>query len=866
MIDYKHKYLKYKQKYLELKQKGGYDLDKFKTRYRKKLDITNPNVKFYKDKYTNNILINLDIDKKVDFDRYLDKDNFVKPDKDNYNLFTKDGDESIIIGKLKIKEKIILPDPKTKNFNTNINEQLPFDFLCKSNYESTNIFFVYYFNENDNIYEEIIDFRKKLLDIPIDKYNLFDITSPHFTLFTLMCDNQYRDIYMDILEKEFENIKQKFNELLENFEISLTDKLKILGQHNDCNQHLNNKKDELVVEIEIKKRIIKFGKKKSYIEELNKFKSYIEELLLTSIVEQKDKDYLKIGFINKKNDLTGPNNDEDNYYKIYYIEKKTPLIYIPKISLEDINPYIPLCNINININYWRYKGIGEFIKNELLNGFEYSKDVINYFFMTHKVFKEENIKINEKKGEIYSNRLSINFTKLFGNNQTININSKLNINGISLPILIPDKKYPITIDSGNDIYKYNELLKLNIPTINIPKYYVIDHKKPVFDTTNKSISSHYIYWNIKQPNLDEKKIVDNFNTLVDKIITNRNPKILRIYGHNVGGISIKDSLDVNNNKYESLLCKERLVDGLELISYVNTIKTPNNFKTHIEPKKSEELIELDYRQLIGTDDEADIYCFQEYNFQDLITIYIKKDHDAYTVDPPDGAIPEYKFGKKFDGIPRLIEYLIEYQNTRTKDKYSINVLNVHGFILGETSNYSQIIRADLLFKRIVELVDIEEKNVIILGDFNYNFITQNLMNLKLYIHAKGKLKKAFDDIIMNITKIKGLYNYKEGKIGGAIQYVTNRWGIKRDNDKYKFNEIYEKPGEYINNVDYILVSNDLLDILDYEYKIIEKNPVFSNTLGDILDPINHLVNDFDHQAYLATFKFKLKTDYKFIYD
>ena len=47
------------------------------------------------------------------------------------------------------------------------------------------------------------------------------------------------------------------------------------------------------------------------------------------------------------------------YYKIYYIENKTHLIYIPKIPIKDIIPYIAICNLNIY--YWKGKGIGEFI-------------------------------------------------------------------------------------------------------------------------------------------------------------------------------------------------------------------------------------------------------------------------------------------------------------------------------------------------------------------------------------------------------------------------------------------------------------------------------------------------------------------------
>lgn len=119
-------------------------------------------------------------------------------------------------------------------------------------------------------------------------------------------------------------------------------------------------------------------------------------------------------------------------------------------------------------------------------------------------------------------------------------------------------------------------------------------------------------------------------------------------------------------------------------------------------------------------ENSDICFFQEYQTQEFLDYkYAPRFNDlVFKIDKQILFNPHTYTNSKIDQRLYKCPYKLCLNNNNNNNKICIDLYNYHGIIISNTSSLSQIIKSLDLLEYIVNLKD----NVIIAGDFNYEFV------------------------------------------------------------------------------------------------------------------------------------------------
>ena len=371
--------------------------------------------------------------------------------------------------------------------------------------------------------------------------------------------------------------------------------------------------------------------------------------------------------------------------------------------------------------------------------------------------------------------------------------------------------------------------------------------------------------------------INIYPTIIKHIIESRKENILRIFSHNIGGITLSTCSNVYDlstiKKYESLYCKERYIDNTEHIR----ISDASDTITVDIGQENKNLKKIDFDMLLENDQyPADLYCLSEFNDIQLKNIYIPNE---FTPPPPESTtVPDTSIttpaapvasaasgaslapviiGKQAFVESRSIEKKFKLKRNDedladTPDNYII-VINIHGFVFSRQTSISQFERAAFTYKTIITEYS-DYPNVIVIGDLN----TDMMKNTDTFSENMDNLAKSFDEtkrvkILPHIIEIK--YYYNEIRNTFDIRtFPSNVWGLEYTQDdknliKYNFKNTDPPSIDNISRVDGFLIKKQFMNDLNYqiEYKDIQKIPQLSDD-GYLKEPIQFLNNDFDHNA------------------
>ena len=249
------------------------------------------------------------------------------------------------------------------------------------------------------------------------------------------------------------------------------------------------------------------------------------------------------------------------------------------------------------------------------------------------------------------------------------------------------------------------------------------------------------------------------------------------------------------------------------------------------------------------DPEVDVHLYQEWQKQcnvgernfDLAINMRKKYFNG----------PDYS--SRLGNLARTLNcppvYLIDTEEN--EDIRTLSIINIHNMIASDTSSNGQINRL-IEILRYIQMRHNNNPNLIIGGDFNFDFFNieeeLNILKETLRKSAKKQVKREAEYLI---ATLEPLYRYINENfiLFPNTGETTNVWSLEEGEEERKC-------------VDYIMISMNLEDCIDFEETICEVDQLKIGASLFDEEPI-FFENDFDHA--IVKLKIVWKDNYRVVY-